>query len=232
MTAIEHARAAAIALRALDLVQQADAVDPLIAEYERLSTPPTDDERECRDCGRTDGGCDRVVQGDAKLPGNSDHGPTVNISGLEVQNDAPTEIAPLTDDEREALVDAALLALMQSPDVPTGVRPHLLGGEVLVIRERCDAEPIARAVLDAAGLRRQGPITVTTVPEMDALPARTVVMDGGGEVYRKCANGEWDCLDSNGDAPTEEASTVLWQSMNGPRATVLWEPVEAAERAR
>lgn len=51
--------------------------------------------------------------------------------------------------QEEAAVEAALVALMCDPHVPTGVRPHLLGGEVLVIRERTDAEPIVRAVLKA-----------------------------------------------------------------------------------
>lgn len=50
----------------------------------------------------------------------------------------------------DEMVDRALSALMFDPEVPTGVRPHLLGGEVLVIRERCDAEPIVRATLEAA----------------------------------------------------------------------------------
>ncbi|ABR10457.1 hypothetical protein MPMin1_gp27 [Microbacterium phage Min1] len=50
----------------------------------------------------------------------------------------------------DAQLDRALVALMHDPEVPTGVRPHLLGGEVLVIRERTDAEPIVRAVLRAA----------------------------------------------------------------------------------
>lgn len=48
------------------------------------------------------------------------------------------------------LIDAALDALMLDHEVPTGVRPNLIGGEVLVIRERTDAEPIVRAVLRAA----------------------------------------------------------------------------------
>lgn len=54
------------------------------------------------------------------------------------------------EEDLEERVDRALVALMHDPEVPTGVRPHLLGGEVLVIRERTDAEPIVRAVLRAA----------------------------------------------------------------------------------
>lgn len=47
------------------------------------------------------------------------------------------------------LTEAALVALIHDPEVPTGMRPHLLGGEVVVIRERTDAEPIVRAVIHA-----------------------------------------------------------------------------------
>jgi len=126
---------------------------------------------------------------------------------------------PPSDDEREALRDE-----LAGWVIGAGYYQSMVGTS--------DAAEMADAIL-AAGFRRQGPITVvTTVPAMDALPPRTVVMDGGGEVWRKCSNGRWDCLDENGDEPTEEARTVLWQSMNGPSATVLWKPVGAAERAR
>lgn len=57
---------------------------------------------------------------------------------------------PVQVEVTEAMVERALIALMRSEDVPTGVRPHLVEGEVLVIRERCDAEPIVRAALAAA----------------------------------------------------------------------------------
>lgn len=49
----------------------------------------------------------------------------------------------------DRLIETALVALIHDPEVPTGMRPHLLGGEVLVIRERTDAEPIVRAVIHA-----------------------------------------------------------------------------------
>ncbi|MFT4281199.1 hypothetical protein [Microbacterium sp.] len=58
---------------------------------------------------------------------------------------------------------------------------------------------------------------------LDGLDARSVVMDGTGEVWRKASTGRWDCLDANGDQPTEDASTVVWQSLP-PRVTVLWTP--------
>lgn len=50
----------------------------------------------------------------------------------------------------DAQIEAALRALILSPEVPTGVRPGFVEGEVLVIRERTDAEPIVRAALKAA----------------------------------------------------------------------------------
>ncbi|MFJ6429679.1 hypothetical protein [Microbacterium maritypicum] len=56
---------------------------------------------------------------------------------------------PLREDELDRLIDTALIALMHDPAVPTGMRPLLLGGEELMIRERTDAESIVRAVLNA-----------------------------------------------------------------------------------
>lgn len=50
--------------------------------------------------------------------------------------------------DNEKLIEEALVALAHDPEVPTGVRPHLLGGVTLVIRERTDAEPIVRVALD------------------------------------------------------------------------------------
>ena len=55
--------------------------------------------------------------------------------------------APEVTDE---MVERALVALMLDPAVPTGVRPGFVATSVLVIRERCDAEPIVRAALEAA----------------------------------------------------------------------------------
>lgn len=50
--------------------------------------------------------------------------------------------------DRERLRQAAFRALIESPDVPTGVRLDLLG-EALIIRERCDAFDVVEVVLDA-----------------------------------------------------------------------------------
>lgn len=56
---------------------------------------------------------------------------------------------PLRPDELDRLIEAALVALIHDPEVPTGMRPLLLGGAELMIRERTDAESIVRAVIHA-----------------------------------------------------------------------------------
>lgn len=79
-------------------------------------------------------------------------------------------------------------------------------------------------VLSAYTTRIREEAVVQSVEALDALPERTVVMDGGGEVWRKLGNGRWDCLDANPDQPTEDSRTVLWQSRDG-HATVLWSEI-------
>lgn len=55
---------------------------------------------------------------------------------------------PVSPEQREALEWAGIKALVESAEVPTGVRAHLLGG-VVTIREAVDAESVVRVVLDA-----------------------------------------------------------------------------------
>lgn len=55
---------------------------------------------------------------------------------------------PVSPEQRETLEWAGVKALVESAEVPTGVRGLLLG-EVFTIREAVDAEPVVRVVLDA-----------------------------------------------------------------------------------
>ncbi|MDF2047099.1 hypothetical protein P2P98_13105 [Microbacterium sp. Kw_RZR3] len=85
-----------------------------------------------------------------------------------------------------------------------------------------------REVTDALAVLSSPPAddvreALTDVEALESLPTRSVVMDGGGKVWRKLVTGLWDCLDTNGDPPAEESHTVLWQSAP-PRVAVLWRP--------
>lgn len=62
---------------------------------------------------------------------------------------APEPQGEPSDAQVDRLIEAGMVALIHDSEVPTGMRPHILGGEVLVIRERTDAEPIVRAVIHA-----------------------------------------------------------------------------------
>lgn len=61
------------------------------------------------------------------------------------------------------------------------------------------------------------------VEELNALPIRSIVMDGSGDLWRKTVTGLWDCLGASWDQPSEESRTVLWQSAS-PSFTLLWKP--------
>jgi hypothetical protein len=72
--------------------------------------------------------------------------------------------------------------------------------------------------LHAAGYRK--PRTVTTAEELDALPIKSLVLALDGEVWQRIKGG-WGL---GPDDYPEMSETVLWQSSEGPSATVLWEP--------
>lgn len=63
---------------------------------------------------------------------------------------------PINPEQRETLERAGIKALVESAEVPTGVRGLLLG-EVFTIREAVDAEPVVRVILDAILPRLSAP---------------------------------------------------------------------------
>lgn len=127
-----------------------------------------------------------------------------------------TEWGGYYDSGREALIKKALAAVMRDPEVPTGVRPHLLGGDVLVIRERTDAEPIIRAAF--------------AVFE-EAHAGRNV--SNGGET--DISPGQMSASDDERGEPTEaQVSDALNAFYGESRAVHMWdrrEDMRAALRA-
>jgi hypothetical protein len=170
MTAIEDARAALASWVNMDEPTYPELSRNGWALYEALralTAPPTDDERECRDCGRTDGGCDRVVQGDAKLLQNSDDEREAQRAGTWCPECGGLEVArvmsiavgcpscetagPVSETRRpitDAQVEAAAKALAES----FGEEPHLPWdgwGELSQDEFRRDARTALEAARDA-----------------------------------------------------------------------------------
>lgn len=85
------------------------------------------------------------------------------------------------------------------------------------------------------------PREITTIDELDALPLESLVLDAGGGAYRKREMGggpsSWLDLDMSAVhkmTSTEESRTLLWQTLDGPRATVVYipgAPIVGADRA-
>lgn len=97
--------------------------------------------------------------------------PTVNRSELEVQKDVATEIAPPTDDEREALAD---------------VRYTVHGGTTMPDGVFRVGHPAAKAIL-AADFRRQGQITeAPTKARIEAAAKAVWVAQQDDEAWARC----------------------------------------------
>src|SRR5690606_7441753 len=89
-------------------------------------------------------------------------------------------------EQRGALVGAGIRALVESPEVPTGVRALLLG-EVVTIREAVDAEPVVRVVLDAILAQLSLPVLdVEKVARLLVEHREARFADGGCEAVCGC----------------------------------------------